>query len=438
MHERTLHIAIAVACLGVVILGAAPAEAALTCYCDTDGDGYASDTASAVTTNGTTCPAPPRTCMAYVVRKGDCQRTDPNSHPRTYETYGDYIDNNCDGSIDEPQFIYHTTAPLDSDRAILHLMQVQINDLTTAFRLVYSPASIGYRLEITSLDGSPVDGSTSASTEILPVSGPATSFWFFSSTSRVFSFVSFTAATRLKPHRFYKVRVRIYSDGAPVGPWSNAYYTQSSGNAADPTDDIERRRMDIALLAFEQVGDSQYGLVGHAGTEPHGWRYAHNPDGTVDDVNWESGYCDMFWGWVAYNAVRSDFLIDLPLNSQRKGFVDPHDENPGDSFDDGIHHTDASYWDDGRGTAGSFYFNSNLSNPASGDPGDFLLAQGHAGMYLATHVTSGRIITVEGNVGDEVIVNETGRPNVWPPPAAPAARNFWVGIGRLNSYELGL
>ena len=54
---------------------------------------------------------------------------------------------------------------------------------------------------------------------------------------------------------------------------------------------------------------------------------------------------------------------------------------------------------------------------------------------LHSGLSTRNIITVEGNNSDEVKVIEGGRANVWPPPAT---RNFWVGIGKLNAYELGL
>ena len=53
----------------------------------------------------------------------------------------------------------------------------------------------------------------------------------------------------------------------------------------------------------------------------------------------------------------------------------------------------------------------------------------------ATSVTTGNILSLEGNVSDEIVVMVNGRPNVWPPPAT---RNFWVGKGHLNEYELGM
>lgn len=419
----------------LVALSALLARSALAaCYRDTDGDGYAASGATTTAALSTgACPA------GYVTRTGDCDGSDPAIHPRRREIYGDNKDNNCDGAIDEPQFNYSLVRPADySPYPILHKMSVTINDLTSAFWLTYSLDKVGYRVEITDLDGSPVNGLTA--TAVLPPasSAPASLYRWYDSTNKTFTFLAFNVATQLEPHHLYKVRVQLakIADGSAIGPWSNVYYTESGGDASDTTGEKQGLRMDIALLAFHEVGESAYGSVGYRGTvDRDGWRYAHQPDGTVGDVNWTSGWCDMFWGWVAYNAVGSDFLLDLPLNNQRKGFVDPHGESSGNPWADGVHHADASYWDDGMGTGGTFYYEATKSNIANGNIGDFLLAEGHAGLYLTTHTATGNIITVEGNVSDEIKVNEAGRPHVWP---APAGRNFWVGIGKLNDYELGL
>jgi len=407
--------------------------AGATCYRDSDGDGYAGTSASTTPATANGCPA------GYVTRRGDCDTGNAAVHPRGREVYGDNKDNNCDGSVDEPQFNYSLVRAGDSSYPLMHMMSVTINDLTSAFWLTYSFNQVGYRMEITDLDGSPVDGA--ASTAILPPasSPPASAYRLYDASTKTFAFFTVGVATRLLPHHVYKVRVRLHkiSDGTAIGPWSNVYYTVSSGDASDPTSDAEGLRADMVLLAFHEVGESAYGSVGYRGTvDADGLRYAHKPDGTVGStVDWHNGWCDMFWGWVAYNAVGSDFLLALGLNNQRKGFADPHYTVNGDPWADGIHHQDASYYDDGMGSGGTFYYDAVKSNVANGDLGDFLLAEGHAGMYLTTHIDSGNIITVEGNNSDEVKVIEGGRANVWPPPAT---RNFWVGIGKLNDYELGL
>src|SRR5678815_1673869 len=109
-------------------------SALATCTRDSDGDGYAASGASTTSATGSgACPA------GYVTRSGDCDGSDAAVHPRRREVYGDSKDNNCDGSVDEPQFNYSLVRPADySLRPVLHKMSVTINDLTSAFWLTYS------------------------------------------------------------------------------------------------------------------------------------------------------------------------------------------------------------------------------------------------------------------------------------------------------------
>src|SRR5262245_11723955 len=115
------------------LAAALPTAARATCYYDADGDGYAADGATTAAENGNgSCPS------RYVRRQGDCLPDAAASHPRTREVYGDGKDNNCDGSVDEPQFVYSLVRPADYSPVVIHKMSVKVNDLTSAFWLTYS------------------------------------------------------------------------------------------------------------------------------------------------------------------------------------------------------------------------------------------------------------------------------------------------------------
>ena len=441
----------------LVSLGApARASASTTCYLDPDGDGYAATgAATTVVASGAACPA------GYVTRLGDCAGNDAARHPRRHEVYGDGVDNNCNGLVDEPEFIFHTDRPMDVAVPITHNLIFVVNDATSDSLLRTAPYDVGFDVTLTALDGSPVDAAGNSTGTFSLKTSPTVLYYSYDSTTRTVSFSTYYLFTQdLTAHTVHQVRVQLkqLSTGLPIGALSNSYYTVTGGidslslvRTPDPTPERQWRRIDIVLLGLHEYGDGLYGVVGYRGTgvgsdgmsEADGYRYAHQWDGTVGSVNWESGWCDMFWGWVARNAVpSSDFLKYLPINKQREGFVDPQavvsgaGSYNGGSFNDGIQHVDASYHDDGMGQAGTFYYDVTQSDIGSkGALGDFLLAEGHAGIYLGTHLVTGNIISVEGNVSDGIDVIDNGRPFVWPPPAT---RNFWVGHGHLNAYELGL
>jgi len=69
----------------------------ITCYADTDGDGYGNLNSSQVFTG--TCGA------GYVADSTDCNDNDASIHPGTVETFPNGVDENCNGMVDENSLV---------------------------------------------------------------------------------------------------------------------------------------------------------------------------------------------------------------------------------------------------------------------------------------------------------------------------------------------
>src|SRR5215471_6161258 len=282
------------------------ARATTTCRQDTDGDGYAgAGAATIVVADGTPCPA------GYVTKQGDCDPNNAAVHPRAHEVYGDGIDNNCNGSVDEPEFIFHTTRPMDVAVPITHNLKLVINDSSADSLLNNSPYDVGFDVTLTALDGSPVDAAGNSSGTFSLKTSATVLYYSYDPVTRIVDFSTYYLFNHdLTPHTVHSVRVQMkqLSTGLAVGAPSNLYYTITGGVDSaslvctpQPTSDRMWHRIDIALLGLEQYGDSLYGVVGYRGTgigadgvsEADGYRYAHKWDGTVDPgVNWQTGWCD--------------------------------------------------------------------------------------------------------------------------------------------------
>ena len=109
------------------------------------------------------------------------------------------------------------------------------------------------------------------------------------------------SARDFAPLEVYRVTAQLYrADGTSLGAPSDWFYSVTAGTTATPLTTLKWGRVDIALRAFDELGDFEDGLVGAGGTVAvDGSRYTL-PTST-------GGWCDDF---VRYVGIRATDELD--------------------------------------------------------------------------------------------------------------------------------
>jgi hypothetical protein len=399
----------------------------------------------------------------------DCDDGDAAVHPNLEER-ANGVDDNCDGAVDEPTLRYAVTRPLETQATPqLPSLTFWISDSATrayldhplhlrfGYRLIYQRLSSASGLAIVS----PI-----VTTDVLPR-------WTRPAGSGLLRIDPNAAATNLAPLTVYRMKLQLYTAaGLPLGAQSDWFYSVTAGSSAAPSDALKWGRVDLALRALDQLGDSQAGLVGGGGTvDPDGSRYTASAltplhphyNGPGDDRAW----CDWFFHYVGVRATDgldgiialnpvvdggNAFWHEMNPNNVPNAFRDPELDGCGTEVVDlngnGIvgdvlgagcqKHSLAEVMIDSddnefySNIVTNSYYHATRSLPQNQGLGNYQAMDHHAGMFLAFDPngdgsfsgsgTVGTLWSIEGNVGNRVAIMHR-----------PADSTTINGFGKLNA-----
>ena len=347
-----------------VIPVALAGEHSMRCYpdgYDEDGDGYGHGSLGptglialhkTITWDGklrTNCP------RGYVRFLGDCDDKDPNVNPGKGEQGFNGKDDNCNDLVDEPTFVYFRDGNHNTTTGFQ--MLVKLNSLELLDRRAANNLYVEVRYARL------VDSEHKVYESIRQIE-PA-----FSPSSTVPIDV---VLDHPEPATVFRARVVFYhktdnGDFHRIGFGSWWYYTMTDGNS-----EKTKTRARIVLKGLKEYSDSQDGLVGYRGTEDR--------DGTRYGADRNEGFCTEFYVWVT-----KEWLHEVRGNSTWDEMVDHFK-----MFD-------------------SYYPPSEIQSRAA--PGDYLPIdsdkdgkKNHSGMFLAYDNTTGEVWTLEGNIGNKVVI----------------------------------
>jgi hypothetical protein len=188
------------------------------------------------------------------------------------------------------------------------------------------------------------------------------------------------------------------------------------------------------MTSLRELGEWEHGMVGYRGVQPDGTKYGAPLNGT---------WCDQFYHWTSHTAFPAGFVTMTNPNAIPKYFQDvARDGKYFDAFGAltndlnlaaSVDRDDAFYYNN------TTRFNGLFADPVLGDLttaglGDMLsgAANGasHIARFLAYDATHQRIVSVDGNWGNEVrvmyrsAVNTVGPDYLYP---------YWRSIGRLDT-----
>ena len=258
---------------------------------DLDNDGYAdmhahSDDRESVVADAAerlNCPA------GYVKARGDCDDNNAKVHPRQYEMFGNGIDDNCNGLVDEPQIRYFPNGAANTSAGFTMKYYVRDQAVLNAFQSPFY--SLSYMIEYQEL-------SNTAQTFTTPVQ-ELTNFSNYGAHSRFDVRLS-----GLKANTVYRARVQLYRTARfqlwdkrnkrisaiprsyPIGDVSEWYYTSTDGETK-----LERERTDVVLR-----GLYEYFLSEHQALT--GYRGINYLDGTRYGADKGELWCSEFYSWA--------------------------------------------------------------------------------------------------------------------------------------------
>ncbi len=375
---------------------------------DQDGDGYAPWDAN--TSDRVVVAAPdnaPLYCPeGYVRKRGDFDDLNSEVHPRRSEAPFNNVDDDCDGKVDEPSFIYSPSGNNNTvdgfDLAIVINDAEVVEFLNKTRSLLFTDETLAVGIEYQSLA---LTGRT-FSRQPQGVGAAAA----FGDTIYITAHLG-----GLTPGRVYRARVQFYKRAVlnvagvltythePVGGVSDWYYSMT-----DHSSRLGQARKEIVLQGF-----FEFNLSEHWGEVGYGGRLAW--DGTRYGADVGEAWCSEF-----YSTVASTALKDMGALS----FITPIADYFGPEL-----FTTVTSPDDYVGQA---------------RPGDYLALDtdsdgnlNHSNMFLAYDRSTGVLFTLDGNAdGDDggaatgIARSRVGGSEVWVRESDPYDVGGW---GRLDS-----
>ena len=323
---------------------------------DRDGDGYAGEGAIAIGARKwaykVNCP------KGYVNKGGDKVDTGDNAqliHPRRDEVPFNGKDDNCNGKTDEPTFEY-STDPTRNDGFDVKVY-INCSDTWNHRNNLYA------QLTIRSL----INTSTTIPFERQKVNVIDDGKHHVK-----------ISVNNLSPATVYSVSVQFFKERTgdkKVGVESDSKYPYYTTTWSD--DPVERARSAILLRGFKEYNESNLGRVGYRGTD--------KIDGTKYGANKEEKWCSEFYVWVTQNNLKEikgrtyvgrllDYFQDHKSTYDRNRIRD-------------------------RAKRGDY-----IAVASGGDEGDD--KKDHSAMFLAYDESTKKIWTLEGNWGNEVVIQQ--------------------------------
>lgn len=271
-------------------------------------------------------------------------------------------------------------------------------------------------------------------------------------TGRVVSINPNSSSRNLRAIAPYRVRLTILSSaGTGVGGTSVWAYSTTGNTSTSPSTTLQLGRIDMALLAFAQLGDAQAGLIGAGGTlQPDGSRFVSTAHPNYDPGDELHGWCDWFYhylGVIVTDGLDGNLSTDpvafggntfwhanMNPDNVPNAFRDTKGDGCGtervaDLDHDGtigvLDHGCQDYTttdvtldtDDNEmfsNISTNIYYNFSKSLPMNQAMGNYQAMDQHAGMFLdfdpngnGTKTgagTTGTVWSIEGNVNDTVMV----------------------------------
>jgi hypothetical protein len=231
-----------------------------------------------------TCPT------GYVMARGDCDDSDPNIHPRQHEVYGNGVDDNCDGRVDEPTIDYRYNGFGNTSDGFT--MRVRVHDAAVVAAHASPATRLYYEVEYQKLSRT----ATTHTTGKQPV-GTLSNMGSHRRLEIALDGLSATTVYRARVRFFSRPRLMLATTTkkvslyTPVGATSDWYYTTTTG-----TGQVSLARTEIVLRGlYEYYLSNQLGYTGYMGrTYVDGTRYG------ADEDEW---WCSEFYSWAADKAI---------------------------------------------------------------------------------------------------------------------------------------
>jgi len=259
---------------------------------DKDGDGYARKDATKIAvpvskSQELSCPP------GYVRLGNDCNDANALIHPRATEQTSNALDDNCNGSTDEPAPLYDSQGWANTPSSFD--IVVRLNNAAA----INAQGSLYADIEVAALK----DSNYPHTQTLVPI----TTYYPTGSYAR------FTV-TGLEANTVYQARVlKLYSTKAGTGGLggliqnfaiirsvsdqkSDWYYTTTTGTVG-----TSATRTAMLLLGFSELGRSDTQLVGYRGYQPDGTRYAADLG-----ENW----CSEFYVWTSQTWLKDIAGVD--------------------------------------------------------------------------------------------------------------------------------
>jgi hypothetical protein len=229
-----------------------------------------------------TCPA------GWVKARGDCDDDNSEIHPRQFEVPYNDADDNCNGLVDEPSFLYNAAGNKNTSRGFDMGFTLNDQDVIDAIEAPFM--NVRVKIEYQDLKD------TSVFKKQIKSLKTYTSYWG----AYKYAEVRLSHRVALKSNTVYRARVQFEkrsifagTDYVDVGDSSDWYYTTTTGSGK-----LNKTRAKILLKGFHQYYESaHHGIIGYRGS--------YIKDGMRFDADEGENWCAEFYGWLTQSFIKN-------------------------------------------------------------------------------------------------------------------------------------